>query len=456
MNIEVSLKNNESIFLNAVNSSQNDQGDILLKDNQGKNWIIIEVKNNESEIIFQDDQITESEEILREKIDSLYIDLIESEQQGSEKTDIENEADIEPFDPEDIKVHAKQFSLRLIYDMIKDEDIDLSPDFQRNVVWSPHQKSRLIESVLLRIPLPMFYFAEESEGQITIVDGLQRLTTIKEFMENKFSLKGLEYLNDSCGNRYYKDDDGKKGLDKKYFRWFNQTQFSVNVIDPSSPPKVKYDIFRRINTGGKPLNNQEIRNCLAGKGFRQTLRNMSQLEEFKTATNHSIRSRRMDDQEIALRFILFHQIYDLNDNVEKYSGYMEASLNDITELHRSTSLEKLTHHVENFKNAMRNAEYLFGSRYAFRKVRPKDLEPDARKQLINKALFVATSVLLSYEDYESVKQNNNELALLEPLANLIETDQQLLDYLSYGTNSKNNIIYVFEKMEELIDSNLNR
>ncbi len=456
MSVEINLKNNQTVNLNAVKSLEDESGDILLKDEYGKDWIIIEVKNNETSISFKDEEISESEEILREKIDAIFIDFIESEQQGTEKTDIDNETEVQPFDPEAIKVHAKQFSLRLIYDMIKDEDIDLSPDFQRNVVWSSNQKSRLIESILLRIPLPMFYFAEESDGRITIVDGLQRLTTIREFMENRFPLKGLEYLSESCGGRYYESEKGKDGLDKKYYRWFNQTQFSVNVIDPSSPPKVKYDIFRRINTGGKPLNNQEIRNCLAGKGLRKTIRDMAELDEFKIATNYSIRSRRMDDQEIALRFILFHQLFDQNENVENYSGYMESSLNDITESNRNTSAETLSHYVTKFRNSMLNAKYLFGCRYAFRKIRLKDIEPDARKQLINKALFVATSVLLSYENHSDIIDKNKELALLKPLAQLIENDQQLLDNLSYGTNSRNNIIYVFEKIEKLIDDTLIR
>lgn len=455
MSIEISLIDGETILLNAVKSLDSNTGDIVLKDNQGTNWIVIEVIDNNTSIIYKDERISESEDVLNEKIDAVFIDLLESEQQGTEKTDIEDNNEIEPFDPEDIKVHAKQFSLRLIYDMIKDDDIDLSPDFQRNLVWTAKQKSRLIESILLRIPLPMFYFAEESDGRITIVDGLQRLTTIREFMENKFPLKGLEYLDESCGGKYYIKENNKEGLDKKYFRWFNQTQFSVNVIDPSSPPKVKYDIFRRINTGGKPLNNQEIRNCLAGKGLRQTLRDMSELEEFKTATNFSIRSRRMDDQEIALRFILFHQLFDLNEDVQAYSGYMEASLNEITEEWRVADESRLSSYVANFKNAMINAKYLFGSRYAFRKVRPKDLIPNARKQLINKALFVACSVLLSYFEPEDIKRDNEELSLLHPLANLIENDQQLLDYLSYGTNARNNLIYVFESIEALIVEQLN-
>ncbi len=219
----------------------------------------------------KDESIFEDKHVLKTKLDRLVLEVIEAEQSGTENNETDIEEEISPFNPEDIKVHAKQFSLRLVYDMIKIGDIDLSPDFQRNFVWNNSQKSRLIESILLRIPLPMFYFSEDDEGRITIVDGLQRLTTIKEFMDNQFPLKSLEYLGNSCEGKYFFDSGNKEGIDAKYVRWFNQTQFSVNVIDPSSPPKVKYDIFRRINTGGKPLNNQEIRNCLASKVLREIL-----------------------------------------------------------------------------------------------------------------------------------------------------------------------------------------
>lgn len=148
-------------------------------------------------------------------------------------------------------------------------DLNLHPDFQRNLVWDNFRKSRLIESILLRIPLPMFYFSQDDDGVLSVVDGLQRLSAIYEFMENKLVLKDLEYL-DNCNNKTYNKEENR--IDDKYVRWFNMTQIVVNVIDPQSPPKVKYDIFRRINTGGRPLNAQELRNCLAGNGLRDTLK----------------------------------------------------------------------------------------------------------------------------------------------------------------------------------------
>ncbi|MFZ2432391.1 MAG: DUF262 domain-containing protein, partial [Lutibacter sp.] len=354
-----------------------------------------------------------------------------------------------------IKVHAKQFSLRLISDMIEDEDINLSPDFQRNFVWNSIQKSRLIESILLRIPLPMFYFSEDNVGKITIVDGLQRLTTIKEFMDNKFPLRNLEYLEESCGGKYYFDSGKKKGLDPKYKRWFNQTQFSVNVIDPSSPPKVKYDIFRRINTGGKPLKNQEIRNCLSGSGLRDTLNEMVNLKEFKTATDYSIKSMRMEDQEVTLRFLYFYRLIELDHNIDNYSGYMENALDNLTEELANSTKDSLSKYVSLFSNSMQNAEYLFGRKYAFRKVKPEDIYPNSYKQLINKALFVCWSVLLSEYDPVVIKNKNEPGLLLKPLAENIEDDFNLLNYLSYGTNGRNNLLYAFKSSYDLIKKHLN-
>ena len=455
MRIALNTKSGEEILLNPIKISEDDLGSVYeLVNEKSESWMELKLVNNSFQVIKKHEDISEEKETLQAKLDQLLLDVIEAEQSGTESNETEPSEGINPYDPEDIKVHAKPFSLRLISDMIDDGDIDLSPDFQRNLVWDSIQKSRLIESVLLRIPLPMFYFSEDEEGRITIVDGLQRLTTIKDFMDNKFALKKLEYLKDSCEGRYYKTEGNKIGIDSKYLRWFNQTQFSVNVIDSSSPPKVKYDIFRRINTGGKPLNNQEIRNCLAGKSLRSALKAMADSNEFKTATDWGIKPKRMDDQEVALRFILFYKLKEKYGDFSKYSGYMDTALDDLTEELYKAEYKDLEKYVTLFLQSMKNAKYLFGSRYAFRKVKPQDILPDSYKKLINKALFVCWSVLLSDFNPEEVRNNNAELKLLKPLAEAIENDSELFNYLSYGTNGRNNLLYVFDAAQKIIDNHL--
>jgi hypothetical protein len=452
MKIEFKTGENEFVLLTVfrINTEQ-DYFELMTIDNE--TWMTLTLEANSFVIQNQDNRITEDEEDIRTKLDQLVLQVIEAEQSGTDINATDTQQTIQPFDPEDIKVHAKQFSLRLISDMIDDEDIDLSPDFQRNLVWNNFQKSRLIESILLRIPLPMFYFSEDYEGRITIVDGLQRISTIKDFMDNKFRLRDLEYLHGSCDGRYFKDEGTKKGLDPKYLRWFNQTQFSVNVIDPSSPAKVKYDIFRRINTGGKPLNNQEIRNCLAGTGLRDTLRTMAGLDEFRSATSYSIRSTRMEDQEVALRFILFHRFLE-QGNLADYNGAMDNALDSLTEDLYKIPKSELDRYVVLFRTAMINAKYLLGDKYAFRKIRRYDIMPNAYKQLINKALFVSLSVMLSQYDNDVILSQNEELKLLVPLAGAIEDDRTFLNYLSYGTNGRSNVLYAFDKVQQLISENL--
>ena len=453
--MEISINNNKTVILNPVRkNSDNNKNIFELRDNANALWMEIEIVNGTPNILFKDNRIDEDETNLSIKLDELILKIIEAEQSGTEVSETETIDYSNPFNPEDIKVHAKQFSLRLISDMIDEGDIDLSPDFQRNLVWSSFQKSRLIESILLRIPLPMFYFSEDNVGRITIVDGLQRLSTIKEFMENKFPLRNLEYLKDSCEGKYYKDSGKKKGIDPKYLRWFNQTQFSVNVIDSSSPSKVKYDIFRRINTGGKPLNNQEIRNCLSGKELRDTIREMANLEEFKNATDYSIKPTRMEDQEVAMRFILFYRFIEQDGTINGYNGYMNPSLDYLPEELSNYSKEDLKKYVFLYSNAMRNAEYLFGRKFAFRKVRLNDIKPNSYKQLINKALFVCWSILLADYNPEQIKKSNEEMVLLEPLAKNIEEDIDLLNFLSYGTNGKSNLLYVFNSAKKIINEYL--
>lgn len=453
MIVEFNTAADEMISLSVV-KKENTETEYQLIDKDKFIWMELELVGQNLIVLHKDVRITDEIETIENKLDKVLFEIIEVEKSGADTFNESDTTDINPYDPDKIKVRSDKIALSILSKMIDNESIDLNPDFQRNLVWNSFQKSRLIESILLRIPLPMFYFSEDNEGNLSVVDGLQRISTIKEFMENGFPLKDLQYLNDTCEGRYYETKGKKKGLDTKYLKWFDLTSISANIIDPSSPPKVKYDIFRRINTGGRPLNNQEIRNCLMGKGLREALKSMASSEEFKSATDYSIKSTRMEDQEISLRFLFFYELYERNKNIDEYTGYMDLVLDEYTDKNIKSSSQYFEKYVQNFSNAMKNAEHLIGSRLAFRKIQTKDIQPDSYKQLINKALFVCCSILLADYDSDLIIQNNNKNALTNLIADRIESDTQLLYYLSYGTNGKANLLYTFTVLNDLFKNNI--
>jgi hypothetical protein len=226
------------------------------------------------------------------------------------------------------------------------------------------------------------------------------------------------------------------------------TQITVNIVDPQSPFKVKYDIFRRINTGGKPLNSQELRNCLAHNDLRRILREMANSKSFIEATGNSISDVRMDAQELALRFIYFYDLY-ANNNLESYSGLIDTELDSLVDSIGKKPYDQLRVYGNLYESAMKNAIHLLG-KHAFRKVYKNTTSESGRSQ-INKALFVSWTVLLSQLNYESVRLKNPKHSLITPLGTEIDNNSLLLNLLSYGTNGKKNIIYAFDCVKKIIN-----
>lgn len=381
----------------------------------------------------------------------------ENEEAGIEDVDENNDeiSEVKPYDPELIRVDTKSMSIRYVLEMMNSEhnDLDLSPDFQRNFVWTDiTRKSRLIESILLRIPLPVFYLSQDMDGLLQIVDGVQRLTVIKDFLKNKFKLKKLEYLED-CEGCYF-DKSGAKKLDPRYIRRINQTQLIFNIIDPQTPHKVKFDIFKRINTGGKPLNYQEIRNCLANTRVRSMIKELSNSKEFTEATVGSVSSIRMDDEELVMRFLGFYYIKILGDEKLKYKGDMPQFLDDTLELLNGEEDEEKLNAIRNaFLNSMKNAEYLFG-KYAFRKCKCEHIEPNARKQLINKSLFISLSVLLSNYDYNEIAEKNKKMCMLKPFAHELDGNKDFFNSITAGSSDPKRIELNFSTVEKIIANHL--
>jgi hypothetical protein len=306
--------------------------------------------------------------------------------------------DIKPWDPAKIRITTKNFSLRDVVDQIEDGDIDLAPDFQREYVWQVRQRTRLIESILLGIPLPAFYFNQDDDGTYQVVDGVQRLSTISLFMRNEHALSAvdLEYLTTLDGLTYEQLDAGS-------LRRFRATQIVVHVIEPQTPDEVKFDIFNRVNTLGSPLSAQEIRHAMSKARSRKFIGELAEAEEFDKATDNQYwrridgvrvrHSARMTNRELALRFCAFRK-----SSIEDYRVYssLDAFLIDFTKRIDDMSTrpgltdDELAELAATFKRGMTNAHQILGAA-AFRRWPPSQI----RRGPINRAVFEAQANALA-------------------------------------------------------------
>lgn len=311
---------------------------------------------------------------------------IEEEDTGS------GEGPVKPWDPRKIRITTKQFTLREVVEMINQEEVDLAPDFQRAYVWKQRQRTRLVESILLGIPLPAFYFNQEESGNYQVVDGVQRLSTVRLFMGGGHRLDrvDLEYLADL-------DGCGFSDLDAGLQRRLKATQIVVHVIEPQTPDEVKYDIFSRVNTLGSPLSAQEIRHAMSKPASRAFLKELAESPAFDRATGwrfwargpdgESVRNGdRMTDRELVLRYCAFHGF-----NLGEYRKYdsLDALLMDFMRRLGPRSDAERAALAADFRVAMENAAVVLG-RFAFRKA-----PPGGRRGPLSRAVFESQSLALT-------------------------------------------------------------
>lgn len=307
------------------------------------------------------------------------------------------ELTLRPWDPKHIRITTKNFTVREIYTQIIEGDLDLAPDFQRSFVWKSRQQIRLIESILLGIPLPAFYFNQDQYGAHQVIDGVQRLTTIRLFMSDSLSLEEqhMEYLKPLQGLSYSTLDPATK-------RRFAGTQIVAHVIEPQTPDEVKYDIFNRVNTGGTPLSPQEIRHCMSKELSRKLLAELVDQPSFAMATGYAFwktgpegpqrDNRRMSDREMALRFCAFRyfspenysQYASLDSYLLEFTRHLDKTLTDVAEFYEITA---------DFERSMKNCFEILGG-LAFRRYQYSN----DRRGPINRAIFESQALALA--DYD--------------------------------------------------------
>jgi len=298
----------------------------------------------------------------------------------ADEEDYDKDADITPaFNPADVNIHSKPLTVGALVDELKYDEIELDPFFQRNPnLWTADKQSRLIESLMLKIPLPAFYFDASKSENYAVIDGLQRLSAFKNYLINENKFEGLQYLKDF-------NDKTFKQLPRQYQRRILESTINAYIVEKGTPDSVVYNIFQRINTGGLKLEPQEIRHALYSGQSTIIAEELSKSKEFLIATDWSISSSRMMDQEFVTRFFAFTQL----DYKTEYKGNIDEYLIKAMKIVNQYNDDQINEIRYNFSKTMKYAYLIFG-RNAFRKI-----AINGRRGRINKAIFEILSVVFS-------------------------------------------------------------
>lgn len=288
----------------------------------------------------------------------------------------------------------------------------MNPDFQRDFIWPEDKQSKLIESVIMRIPLPVFYMAEDRQGRVIVVDGLQRLSTFQNFVNGGLKLRLPE--RGELNGKTFTD------LPPKYQNRVEDCNLLFYIIDAKAPEQARLDIFERVN-GGVPLTRQQMRNCLFMGPATTFLKTEAQKPMFRKATGSSLNEKTMRDREFVNRFCAFRVI-----GIDGYRGDMDKFLADcLNRMNQMTDFE-LKQLSKEFRRGLTNNFKLFGH-HAFR----KSFIARERRSVINASLWdVMSTGLCQYtESHVTLHSDDIELGLW----GLLE-DENYIKSISYATN----------------------
>lgn len=346
-----------------------------------------------------------------------------------------------PFDPNAIDVDISVVNLGSLLEQLEYNEIDLQPEFQRESdVWTQVKKSRLIESVLLGLPLPSFYFSEDPEtNKLLVVDGLQRLCAFSDFcITKKLKLKGMQFLTGLEGWTYDK-------LDRTQIRRIKSLKVTLNTLRKNTPQRVKLVIFQRVNTAGVPLTPQEMRNALYQKKATDLLKRMVKLDSFRKATGGKIPSKRMTDCDFANRFVAFY-LYR-----KGYDGNLDEFMGDALENINKMSQQEIDSIHDTFDRSMKICYKLLGNT-AFK--RPDPQKPNSFLKT-NKAIFEVLSVSIA-------QLTDNEQEILVQRKNRFQNEiyslfknEDFIKSITSGTAKTPQVEYRHTKVQQLIKHVIN-
>ncbi len=365
---------------------------------------------------------------------NLGLEIIDEEDTSS------GEAITKPYKPENINISNPPMNLGDLIDMIDAGWINLNTEYQRGGhLWKGNKPSRLIESILLGLRLPAFYFEEVTpKREWNIIDGLQRCWVIKNFCNDQnFALEDLEFLSQFNGCKY-------SDFSFEIKRDMRMSPITVNIIHKGSPDVVKFMLFKRLNSGGMELTSQEVRNAVYNGVAIDTIKSM--LPAFNEATDYKVANERKNAEDFIARYVAFHHTYYISYEPD-LDYFINQALKAIRDDYTQEQRDKL---VTDFGRAMKIARTIFGND-AFR----KRTDPDARRGNINKAFFeVIANVFARLSDDDVERLMVNESLLKQNLI-AIMNNESYSNSMSGGTGKKNAVNRRFSWFEAVVNHSIN-
>lgn len=319
--------------------------------------------------------------------------------------------------------------------------LNLTPKFQRELVWNSKQKSELIESMIMGIPLPAFYVREDKNGVYIVVDGKQRLTALFEFIDCKYRLSKLNILKKLEGKNFEELSPIEQNKIEDY-------TLSINVIKAPTSDRVTFDLFDRVNRGGTHLNNQEMRNALYQGTSTELINNLAKMECYRTATEKSIPPTHMKDRYLILRFLAFYLYKEekykklisadnitYKSNIDDFLGKTMDFINKF-----SSDSDFIKNLINVFIQSMKIASRVIVPIGGFR-LPP---EPGKNRRPINMAFFESFSYLLA-------KANNETDEFVVNAYHSLLNDDIYINAVTYSVDNSNQT----EKRYNCIDKILN-
>ena len=353
---------------------------------------------------------------------------------------VQHERDPEEWPVSDGRLFTQPYDLVIssLLAQINNETIHLRqiserPKFQRRYVWTNRLASRLIESILLNVPIPPCYLAQDRDFKLDVIDGQQRIYSIYRYVENQFKLRNLDVLTDLNEKQFFQ-------LPPKLQRRIETYTLRCVIVTNDSDPDIRFEVFERLNTSTVPLNPQELRNSISRGSLNDLLGELAVHSSWLKILNRKQPDRRMRDEELILRFFGFY-IHGL----DSYRTPQKRWLNYVADRGRDYSEEEIRKLSSAWRKTIRNCLIVFEPEECFRRL------PLTRRQVVNRALMDLTMHSLSDVSRSVVEEGAG--IFYRRYAELLK-DGEFADLITRSIDHKSRTLRRFELWSEQVTAGL--